>query len=158
MPASPKRFVLSAADHYFEPLPDLIHFEAYIHEKICSTSDKSCQGSARLLQFAQYIDIDYDTVSHSLTISIFHAGFPGSGLSSTRYTSQIEQQHQVQQEATGWEERIEDFGGSLPTEVGIFSNEKPTQPDELSLSGFLLVIGKDKKPSMLCLDLGLGRF
>lgn len=153
MPTSSIRSGSSTATHYFEYLQDLTHFEAYVEEKICSRSDKSCQESARLLRFAQYIDIDYDTVSQSVILSIFHAEFPGSRLSPTRHRVQSEVDSPVQRKTAGWNERIEDFEGSVPTEIGIFSNEKPTEPEELSLSGFLFVIGKDTKPSRFRWDL-----
>ena len=32
-------------------------------------------------------------------------------------------------------------------EVGVLANETPTEPEELSLGGFLTVIGEDEKPS-----------
>ena len=32
-------------------------------------------------------------------------------------------------------------------EVGLLANEKATEPEEVSLEGFLAVLGKDKNPS-----------
>lgn len=76
---------------------------------------------------ANYLDIDYDTISQSLVLSAFWHSPPLTG---------------------AWDERIDNSQPSGKVEVGVLANEKPAQPAELSLGGFLAVLGEDSKPSM----------
>ena len=48
----------------------------------------------------------------------------------------------------GWSEHIRNERGGAKVEVGMLSNEQPIEPEELSLSGYLTVLGEDEKPSM----------
>lgn len=99
----------------------------YLHQKLCPEEDESCRLRTASLRSADYLDIDYDTISQSLILSAFWHSPP---LSET------------------WDERIDNSQVSLNIEVGVLANEKPTQPEELSLGGFLAVVGQDSKPSM----------
>jgi len=46
-----------------------------------------------------------------------------------------------------WNERIQNLEGTDRVEVGVLASEKPTEPEELALGGFLTVVGEDDKPS-----------
>ncbi|MCJ1282978.1 protease B nonderepressible form [Xylographa opegraphella] len=81
---------------------------------------------ANSLGSADYVDIDFDTISQALTISTFHGEPPGQ---------------------IGWTERFNNFDGAVKVEVGVLATEKPTEPEELSLGGFLTIVGEDDKPS-----------
>ena len=89
-------------------------------------NDGSCKARANTLILADYVDIDYDTISQSLVISAFWHSESASGR---------------------WDEQIDNRGGSVKVEVGVLAIEKATQPEELSLGGFLVVLGEDTKPS-----------
>lgn len=100
----------------------------YLHQKICpEEDDESCRLRTASLKSADYLDIDYDTISQSLVLSAFWHSSPAT---------------------EAWDERIHNSQASVKVEVGVLANEKPTQPEELSLGGFLAVIGEDSKPSM----------
>lgn len=98
----------------------------YIHQKICTERDESCRLRAASLESADYLDIDYDTISQSLVLSAFWHAPPLT---------------------EAWDERVDRSQASVTVEVGVLANEKPIQPEELSLGGFLAVVGKDNKPS-----------
>lgn len=99
----------------------------YLHQKICPENHESCRLRAASLKSADYLDIDYDTISQFLVLSAFWHSPPLT---------------------EAWDERIDSGQASVKVEVGVLANEKPTQPDELSLAGFLAVLGEDSKPSM----------
>jgi len=70
---------------------------------------------------ASTVDFDFDTISHALTITAFWA---------PRVQS-------VDIEGMSAKDRVE---------VGILSVESPKEPEELSLGGFLTIVGEDTKP------------
>lgn len=59
----------------------------------------------------------------------------------------------------GWDENFQGSEEKAKVEVGVFVNEKPVVPKELSLGGFQAIVGKDRKPSRkssdvhTCIDL-----
>lgn len=83
-------------------------------------------AQAAYLSSANYVDIDFDTISQSLNFNAFW-DFPP--------------------ESAFWDEQIDTNGGSVKVEVGVLTNEKPTQPEDLSLGGALMVLGEDSNPS-----------
>lgn len=121
-----ERFSSSAAYQYWQPLPSLEGLITYVQRKVCG-QDESCKVKANALNHADYLDIDYDTISQSLVLNAFWHASPHSD---------------------AWEEKISIRQGSTKVEVGVLANEKPTQREELSLGGFLTVLGEDAKPSM----------
>jgi hypothetical protein len=68
------------------------------------------------------VDVDFDTISHALTITTFWPPATQS-LDLTNFTPK---------------DRLE---------VGVLSVETPQEPEELSLGGFLTVVGEDSKPA-----------
>lgn len=99
----------------------------YIQQKVC-VDNGLCKGRADALNLADHVDIDYDTISQSLVISAFWHSEATTG---------------------SWDEQIDKQGGSVKIEVGVLATEKATRPEELSLGGFLAVLGEDIKPSTL---------
>lgn len=97
-----------------------------MRQKICSEKDESCRLRAASLKSVDYLDIDYDTISRSLVLSAFWHSPPLT---------------------EAWDERIDNSQASVTVEVGVLANEKPVQPEEFSLGGFLAVLGKDNKPN-----------
>ncbi|KAH8815647.1 PIG-X [Xylogone sp. PMI_703] len=115
------RFSLSAANQYFQPLESLDDLVDYLRHKLCDRSDKYCLSRVENLLQADSVDIDFDAISHALTLTAF------------------------------WSPRIWDLDlrklQNNRLEVGILSAEKPQEIEELSLGGFLTVVGEDHKPS-----------
>lgn len=117
---------MSAAFQYHQPLPSLHNLIDYIQQKLCSSDDLRCHQRASLLEFATYIDMDFDTISHALIVNAFWSHGPEQGR---------------------WVETVRAYSPTDSIEVGILNAEKATEPEELSLGGFLTVIGEDSKPS-----------
>ncbi|KAK8225587.1 PIG-X [Phyllosticta capitalensis] len=125
-PILAERFSMSASSQYHSLLPSLENLVTYIQQKMCtSSSDSSCETKAASLLSADYVDMDFDTISHALVINAFWSKGPEVG--------------------GYWNEEIKKGqAGSL--EVGILNNEVSVESEELSLSGFLTVVGEDSKP------------
>lgn len=100
----------------------------YIQQKICPKSSQECMAKAKLLDSADYLDIDFDALSQSILLTAFHSSSPKS---------------------SGWTQKISKLGRLTKVEVGILAPKIPKQPEELSLGGFLTVLGDDLKASML---------
>ena len=100
---------------------------------MCSSTDKVCKSKAKSLNEANYLDIDYDAISQMLVVTMFR-----HELSSTE----------------GWNEKVQISEEKRTVEVGVFVNENPIEPEEISLGGFQAIVDKDKKPSkeilMIC--------
>ncbi|MCJ1382925.1 protease B nonderepressible form [Xylographa soralifera] len=126
LPVTSERFTSSATFQYYQLLPSLQQLVTYIRAKICATLGDTCYTMADSLDSANYVDIDFDAISQVLSISTFR---------------------REPLDKIGWAERFNNFGGAVKVEVGVLASEKPTEPEELSLGGFLTIVGEDDKPS-----------
>ncbi|KAI9837512.1 MAG: hypothetical protein M1819_007163 [Sarea resinae] len=126
LPVLSERFASSSASQYYELVPSNANLIEYIQHNLCGPTGKACRSQASLLQSACYVDIDYDTISHALVLNAFWAASP---------------------DGKSWNETIGQEDPTDKIEVGILANEKATEPEELSLGGFLTVIGEDTKPN-----------
>ncbi|KAL2074922.1 hypothetical protein VTL71DRAFT_8702 [Oculimacula yallundae] len=120
------RFSHSSASQYYSPLPNLLNLISYLAHKLCITPpvDPTCLPRIEGLYKASTLEIDFDTISHALTITAF---FPPST-----------QPLQISKLVTSPSSRLE---------IGILSVEKAKEVEELSLGGFLTVLGENTKPS-----------
>jgi hypothetical protein len=84
---------------------------------------------ASSLLTADSVDIDYDSISHALTISAFWSQPPRR---QNRWTEEITRHKNAKSERV---------------EVGVLANERATDPEDLSVGGFLAVVGEDRKLS-----------
>ncbi|KAK8167255.1 PIG-X [Phyllosticta citribraziliensis] len=124
-PILAERFSMSASSQYHSLLPSLESLVTYIQQKLCA-SNASCETKAASLLSADYVDIDFDAISHALVFNAFWSAGP--------------------EEGGYWNEEIS-RGQAGSVEVGILNNEVPIESEELSLAGFLTVLGEDAKPS-----------
>lgn len=107
---------------YYQPLDNLHDLVEYGKHKLCTSSKQECLQRVSSLLHASSVDIDYDTTSRALTLAAFWPSqTQGLSLKNTTPNSRLE--------------------------VGVLSVESPKEPDELSLGGFLTVVGEDTKPS-----------
>jgi len=83
--------------------------------------------------FADYVDIDYDTISGAVSITTEWSRASGK---------------------SGWSETITPVDGSDQVEVGVLHSQKAEELEELSLGGYLTVIGQDAKPGKTALIKG----
>ncbi|KAF2474115.1 PIG-X-domain-containing protein [Lindgomyces ingoldianus] len=126
LPILSERFSMSSSTQFYTRIPDLASLVSYFQSKICPLSPNSCKISASTLLSASYVDIDYDAISHTLIINAFWARAPN------------EENH--------WTETISLPGSQETIEIGILNNEPNPDPEDISFSGFLTVLGQDTQP------------
>ena len=90
--------------------------------------DHACSVDAASLDQVDSLDVDYDAISQSLVLRLFWSKPP---------------------ETSGWTAEFDRGNARHRIEVGVLANEKPTQPEEISVGGLLTVVGKDSEPSNL---------
>ncbi|KAL2825656.1 PIG-X [Aspergillus cavernicola] len=125
------RFASTAAYQFYELLPSLENLVTYIQQKICGRDDEECFRRAELIRSADSIDINYDSISHALTMS----GFWSSAPEGQKGWSEIIRKHE---------------GGTDQVEVGLLGADKASEPEEIKMGGLLAAIGKEKelKPAL----------
>jgi hypothetical protein len=73
------------------------------------------------------VDIDYDSISHALTVSGLWTSSPKGG----------------------WTEKLDKPASAADQlEIGILGAEPGLEPEEIKMGGLLAVVGEDKKLSM----------
>jgi hypothetical protein len=88
-----------------------------------------CFRRAELILSADTVDINYDSISHALTMSGFWSKAPKG--------------------EEGWSETIWKHGGGTDkVEVGLLGAEEAAEPEEIKMGGLLAVVGKDDELSM----------
>ncbi|KAF1813483.1 protein pbn1 [Eremomyces bilateralis CBS 781.70] len=124
-PILSERFSASSSLQYYHVTPSLKDLVAYLKEKICPRSDEKCIRDAASLLDAKYLDMDYDAISHSLTVTAFwDRACPNSPWTETHLRRE----------------------SSETIEIGVLNAEKASEPEEQSLGGFLAVLGQDDEP------------
>ena len=103
---------------------DLVTF---IQMRLCGEDQYPCRLRAHDLNWADYIDIDYDAVSNAFTIRAFWANSRAEDL-------------------MWYETHLKGTDPSDTLEVGVLMNEIPDEEEELRYSGFLTQVGNDKEP------------
>ncbi len=117
-------------------LPSLHALTQYFQRYLCKHSDQQCLHSASLLNVADTVDIDYDSISHTLTFTA-HWSRPPAVLYDPVSGKTTE---------NAWSLSVGTSANAEKVEVGVLSNEQPTDPSEITLSGFLAVVGEDDHP------------
>ncbi|TAQ85885.1 hypothetical protein B7494_g5797 [Chlorociboria aeruginascens] len=117
-----ERFSLSAASQYYQPLSSLADLVEYLKHKVCKNSQTDCLARVSSLLQASSIDIDFDTISHALTLTAFW-------------------------EFQTWDLDLTNTTPNERLEVGILAPENAIETEELALGGFLTIVGDDTKPS-----------
>ncbi|KAI9762345.1 MAG: hypothetical protein M4579_000495 [Chaenotheca gracillima] len=126
IPALSERFSSSTASHFYQTLSSLDDLTAYLQHKVCAPSEGSCHERIAQLRSAQSLAIDYDAISHMFVVTALWSEAPGQ---------------------ESWNEEIQNTSHSDKVEVGVLASEKADEPEEISLGGFLTVVGEDDKPS-----------
>ncbi|KAL4807770.1 protein pbn1 [Aspergillus unguis] len=125
------RFASTAAYQFHQLLPSLANLVTYVQQKYCPAADSRCNQRAEQLLSADSVDINYDSISHALTLSGFWSESPG--------------------ESKGWSETIrKNEFGTDQVEIGLLGAEQANEPEEIKMGGLLAVVGKDKelKPTL----------
>ncbi|KAJ5908413.1 hypothetical protein N7495_001095 [Penicillium taxi] len=132
-PALSTRFAASASLQYWSRLPSLQALVSFIQNTACrqlKTGSAECHENSNSLLSADAVDIDYNSISSTVTVTGLWAS-PPSG---------------------GWTEDIQKPVSSADKiEFGLLTAEKDAAaPEDVKMGGLLAVVGSDKtlKPTM----------
>ena len=135
-PVLSERFASTSSLQYYSLLPSINRLVAYLQRSVCSRSDALCTHDAALLNLADSLDFDYDSISHTLTLTAFWSKPPsvlydpiGDSTTQNSWTLDVHRASKL--------DRVE---------VGVLSPSQATDAHDLKLSGFLTVVGEDEKP------------
>lgn len=134
-PLVSERFAQTASLQYYSLAPSLKHLVAYIYRTSCAQNDIVCLHAVSMINIADAVDADYDSISHTLTITIFWSKPPAVFYDPIGEFTTLD----------AWNLDVQAKGDDR-VEVGILSPGKATEPSDLQLSGFLTVIGEDDHP------------
>jgi hypothetical protein len=128
VPVLSERFTNTPSHQYHQNLANLSEFSTYAREKLCASKDPQCLAKAAILDSADYLDIDYDSISQALVIKAYRHQSPGSDLA--------------------WTEELQQIGDSK-TEIGILAPDIASDLESIKMGGYLVVLGEDDKPSKM---------
>ncbi|KAL2419808.1 Protein pbn1 [Exophiala dermatitidis] len=131
-----ERFAQTSALQYYSLLPSLKPLVAYLQRNVCPPSDLGCLHTASLLNIADSVDFDYDSISHTLTLTAMWSRQPEVVYDPIGEFTTLD----------AWNLDIQQSSPSDKVEVGILSPAPATEPSDLQLSGFLTVVGEDDHP------------
>ncbi|KAK5706683.1 protease B nonderepressible form [Elasticomyces elasticus] len=127
-----ERFAHTSSHQYYTPLPknQILPFQTFLSRTFCpGTFRGECPNEIATLSFASYIDIDFDAISHAVTLTaVWRAGLtnPAARTPAKLWGGQ-------------------EGGGGL--EVGVLVPQKADEAEEVKLGGFLAVVGEDEYPN-----------
>lgn len=134
-----ERFASSASMQYYALLPSIQQFVSYAQQTVCQRSDKICNHDIALLNLASYIDLDYDALSHALSITTYWSKPPPVLMDPIGEWTTYDH----------WN-LVVDGSPSDRNELGILrpSTElsPAAEPGDIQLEGFLAVLGQDSNP------------
>ncbi|KAK3112884.1 protease B nonderepressible form [Teratosphaeriaceae sp. CCFEE 6253] len=127
-PILSERFASSSTFQYFHRLPSLLHFQSYLARTFCPGVFRGpCPNEAASLSYASYVDIDFDAISHAVTLTaVWRQGIAAAAARTP----------------------VKLWGEGDGLEVGVLVPQEADEPEELKLGGFLTVVGDDDKPSV----------
>lgn len=130
-----ERFSSSASLQYYSLLPSLKQFVAWIQRNVCTASDVVCKHNAALLNLASYVDCDYDSIAHALTVTAYWSNPPAVLMDPVGEWTTYDH----------WNMAI-DASPNDKNEVGLLQSSSAPEPSELQLEGVLTVVGEDTEP------------
>lgn len=130
-----ERFASTASWQYYSLLPSLKEFVSHIQRDVCLSEDNDCMNSAELIHAVDYIDIDYNSISHALDVTAFWSSPPSEPFDSHVKLSTNDR----------WKLTV-NAAAHDKVEIGILEASDTPDPHDLQLGGFLTVVGEDTKP------------
>ncbi|KAF2639048.1 PIG-X-domain-containing protein [Massarina eburnea CBS 473.64] len=124
LPILSERFSMSASSQYYSYVPTLANLVNYVQEKVCGEK-KRCKEEVGELLEADYLDVDYDAISHAVVLNAFWS---------------------TALDGDSWAETISVPGKGQSVEVGVLMHETRPDPEDIGFGGFLTVLGQDKAP------------
>ncbi|OAP61244.1 hypothetical protein AYL99_03445 [Fonsecaea erecta] len=134
-PLISERFAQTSSLQYYSLLPSPKHLVAFLYHTICVRNDLQCLHTVSLLNIADSVDFDYDSISHALIISVFWSKQPAVFYDPIGEFTTLD----------AWNLDVQSRKDDR-VEVGILSASPATEPSDLQLSGFLTVVGEDDHP------------
>ncbi|RMZ80536.1 hypothetical protein DV737_g2957, partial [Chaetothyriales sp. CBS 132003] len=126
----------SSALQYYSVLPSLSKLVAYIQRTACVRGDVTCLHTASLLNIVDGMDIDYDSVSGTLTMTAFWSKQPAVLFDPVGEWTTYD----------AWNVDIQRPRANQRVEVGILNPSAAKDAHELQLSGLLTLVGTDDHP------------
>lgn len=123
------RFAHTASHQLYNYITTLNTFVQYVTSSICLPSSDDCKSRVQEVLRADYLDLDYDSISHTLILKAFWSR-----------PEPLKKQ---------WYETHHLLASDSAVEVGVLLNENPDEAEELKYSGFLTQIGKDSQACTL---------
>nr|POE56773.1 protein pbn1 [Quercus suber] len=121
-----ERFSSSSTYQLHSSLEDLRHFQRYVALHLCQ-DNAQCIQEAATLEGASTLDIDFDAISHAITVTAY---WTSEGVSRFKHTHKTVKRTRPQD----------------TVEVGILQVQKADEPEELKFGGVLRVLAADEKP------------
>ncbi|KAJ5443165.1 Glycosylphosphatidylinositol-mannosyltransferase I PIG-X/PBN1 [Penicillium cf. griseofulvum] len=121
------RFASSTSLQYYTHLPSIQPLVKYIKTTVCNQSradGPECHTRVDALLSADSVDIDYDSISHDLTLSGHWTSPPTGG-----WTDEF-------QKPASAEDQLE---------FGLLGAEAGLEPEDIKMGGLLAVVGQDRK-------------
>ncbi|CAG8212654.1 unnamed protein product [Penicillium salamii] len=123
-PPPSTRLATPASLQYHTHLPTVDNLVKYIQDDVCTKGSTECHTHANALLSVDSVDIDYDSISHALTVSGFWANPPQGG----------------------WNDEISKPSSAADQiEFGLLGAEPGLEPEEIKMGGLLAVVGEDQK-------------
>ena len=117
---------IPGARQFYSPAETISPSQSFLKELICGTDDgEKCGSKLEHLKDADYVDFTYDAIAQTLVVAA--------------YTARKQQPWQVAMEILETNKKVE---------VGVLGVEKPIDPESFTISGFVHVVGHDKKLGM----------
>lgn len=133
-PVRSERFASASTYQYYHLGSIDQYIGVHVLERLCASKPAdlhACKEQVQELENASYIDIDFDAIGHAFVFTAFWNPDRLKILPGQRDKRPIKK---VKPEDT--------------IEVGVLQSEKATEPEELSLGGYLTVIGETDHPSI----------
>ena len=129
------RFSSSASTQFYTILPSLHQLVAKLQATVCRPSDTICTHSIALLNLANYLDIDFDSISQTVTLSPYWSKPPETLLNPVEDSVTYNE----------WALQI-DSSPNDKIEVGVLkSSETPTEKPQIHMEGYIAAVGDDEK-------------
>ena len=140
-PLVSERFAQTSSLQYYSLLPSVKHLVAYIYRTSCAQDDLQCLHTVSLMNIANSVDLDYDSISHTVTLTVFWSQQPPVFYDPVGDLTTLD----------AWNIDVIAKGDDR-VEVGFLSASKAAEPSDLQLSGFLTVVGEDDHPKPTLFD------
>lgn len=130
-----ERFTSAAALQFYSRAPSLSRLVAWLQRDICNASNVVCRHDVALLNLADYLDIDYDSISHALTVTAYWSKPPAVLMDPVGEWTTYDH----------WNLAVDGLPNDR-NEIGILRTNPGQEPAQLHMEGVLTVVGEDTAP------------